>query len=70
MYEGRNLLNLYDNIHGFWYCRASYLPPNNASLFFANRSQYHRLSGFSTSIKYDTEKCDYCDFNYVVAAKD
>ncbi|XP_045458897.1 uncharacterized protein LOC123669333 isoform X2 [Melitaea cinxia] len=49
MYGGHDILNLSANLTDpRWNYRATVLPPNNPALFFANRSQYHRLGPYGT----------------------
>lgn len=70
-YEGRDLLNLMGNLtDSRWNYRATVLPPNNPALFFANRSQYHRLGPYGTRTQYVKDSCRLCGFNWVVAATD
>ncbi|CAB3248258.1 unnamed protein product [Arctia plantaginis] len=48
-YGGRDVLNLMGNLTDpRWSYRPTVLPPNNPALFFANRSQYHRLGPYGT----------------------
>jgi hypothetical protein len=69
IYEGRDVLNLMSNLTDTrWTYRATMLPPNNPALFFANRSQYHRLGPFGTRTQYVTDSCRTCGFSWVVAA--
>ncbi|KAL4715143.1 hypothetical protein ACJJTC_012190 [Scirpophaga incertulas] len=71
MYEGRDILNLMSNLTDEkWTYRATMLPPNNPALFFANRSQYHRLGPYGTRTQYVNESCRTCGFSWVVAARD
>lgn len=70
-YGGRDILNLMGNINDSrWNYRATYLPPNNPALFFANRSQYHRLGPYGTRTQYVNDSCGLCGFTWVVAASD
>ncbi|XP_073941445.1 uncharacterized protein isoform X1 [Choristoneura fumiferana] len=71
IYGGRDILNLMPNLTDpRWNYRATLLPPNNPALFFANRSQYHRLGPHGTRTQYVTETCPVCGFTWVVAATD
>ncbi|CAH2066203.1 unnamed protein product, partial [Iphiclides podalirius] len=70
-YEERDILNLMANLtDARWNYRATVLPPNNPALFFANRSQYHRLGPFGTRTQYVKDTCRTCGFTWVVAATD
>lgn len=70
-YGGRDVLNLMGNLtDNRWNYRATLLPPNNPALFFANRSQYHRLGPYGTRTEYVKDSCRHCGFNWVVAATD
>lgn len=70
-YGGRDVLNLMSNLtDNRWNYRATVLPPNNPALFFANRSQYHRLGPYGTRTQYVKDSCCLCGFNWVVAATD
>ncbi|XP_026757174.2 uncharacterized protein LOC113516884 [Galleria mellonella] len=70
-YGGRDLLNLMSNLtDSRWSYRATVLPPNNPALFFANRSQYHRLGPYATRTQYVKDTCRDCGFTWVVAATD
>ncbi|KAJ2944567.1 hypothetical protein O0L34_g3917 [Tuta absoluta] len=70
-YEGRDVLNLMGNLTDpRWSYRATVLPPNNPALFFANRSQYHRLGPYGTRTQYVKDTCRMCGFGWVVAATD
>lgn len=70
-YEGRDVLNLMGNLtDNRWNYRATVLPPNNPALFFANRSQYHRLGPYGARTQYVKDSCHLCGFNWVVAATD
>lgn len=65
MYGGRNVLDLGRNMEQKgWAMRSAYLPSNNTSVFFANRSQYHRLGGYH--ISHPTDQCKLCGFTYIV----
>ncbi|XP_050685561.1 uncharacterized protein LOC126979989 [Leptidea sinapis] len=69
IYGGRDILNLMGNLgDSRWNYRATVLPPNNPALFFANRSQYHRLGPFGTRTQYVHDSCQDCGFSWVVAA--
>ncbi|CAG9567434.1 unnamed protein product [Danaus chrysippus] len=71
IYGGHDILNLNANLTDpRWNYRATVLPPNNPALFFANRSQYHRLGPFGTRTQYVKDSCRMCGFSYVVAATD
>ncbi|XP_045516202.1 uncharacterized protein LOC123709113 [Pieris brassicae] len=68
---GRDILNLMGNLTDpRWNYRATVLPPNNPALFFANRSQYHRLGPYGTRTQYVKDSCRDCGFSWVVAATD
>ncbi|XP_038222035.1 uncharacterized protein LOC119839686 [Zerene cesonia] len=68
---GRDILNLMANLTDpRWNYRATVLPPNNPALFFANRSQYHRLGPYGTRTQYVKDSCRDCGFSWVVAATD
>ncbi|XP_072936336.1 uncharacterized protein [Epargyreus clarus] len=68
-YGGRDILNLMSNLtEARWNYRATVLPPNNPALFFANRSQYHRLGPYGTRTQYVKDNCRFCGFTWVVAA--
>ncbi|XP_013181327.1 PREDICTED: uncharacterized protein LOC106127684 [Papilio xuthus] len=70
-YEQRDVLNLMANLtDSRWNYRATVLPPKDPALFFANRSQYHRLGPFGTHTQYVKDACHFCGFSWVVAAKD
>lgn len=70
-YGGRDILNLMANLNDpRWSYRATVLPPNNPALFFANRSQYHRLGPYGTRTQYVNDSCRFCGFSWVVAATD
>lgn len=70
-YGGRDVLNLMANLTDpRWNYRATELPPNNPALFFANRSQYHRLGPYGTHTQYVKETCRLCGFTWVLAATD
>ncbi|XP_063376013.1 uncharacterized protein LOC134663550 isoform X1 [Cydia fagiglandana] len=70
-YGGRDILNLMPNLTDpRWNYRATVLPPNNPALFFANRSQYHRLGPYGTRTQYVNDSCRHCGFSWVVAATD
>ncbi|XP_022815523.1 uncharacterized protein LOC111348845 [Spodoptera litura] len=70
-YEGRDILNLMGNLTDpRWSYRPTVLPPNNPALFFANRSQYHRLGPYGTRTQYVKDSCRLCGFSWVVAATD
>lgn len=71
MYGGHDILNLSANLTDpRWNYRATVLPPNNPALFFANRSQYHRLGPYGTRTQYVKDSCRMCGFSWVVAATD
>nr|XP_021182790.2 uncharacterized protein LOC110371036 isoform X1 [Helicoverpa armigera]XP_049708294.1 uncharacterized protein LOC126053460 isoform X1 [Helicoverpa armigera] len=68
-YGGRDILNLMGNLTDQrWNYRPTVLPPNNPALFFANRSQYHRLGPYGTRTQYVKDSCRLCGFSWVVAA--
>lgn len=68
-YGGRDILNLMANLTDpRWSYRPTVLPSNNPALFFANRSQYHRLGPYGTRTQYVKDTCRLCDFAWVVAA--
>lgn len=68
-YGGRDILNLMATLTDpRWSYRATVLPSNNPALFFANRSQYHRLGPYGTRTQYVKDTCRLCDFAWVVAA--
>lgn len=70
-YGGRDILNLMANLTDpRWSYRATVLPPNNPALFFANRSQYHRLGPYAARTQYVKDTCRDCGFTWVVAATD
>ncbi|KAJ8729616.1 hypothetical protein PYW08_001197 [Mythimna loreyi] len=70
-YGGRDILNLMGNLTDpRWSYRPTVLPPNNPALFFANRSQYHRLGPYGTRTQYVKDSCRLCGFTWVVAATD
>uniref|UniRef100_A0A2A4K9E9 Uncharacterized protein n=1 Tax=Heliothis virescens TaxID=7102 RepID=A0A2A4K9E9_HELVI len=70
-YGGRDILNLMGNLTDQrWNYRPTVLPPNNPALFFANRSQYHRLGPYGTRTQYVKDSCRLCGFSWVVAATD
>ncbi|CAG9121397.1 hypothetical protein JYU34_002790 [Plutella xylostella] len=70
-YAGHDILNLMATLSDpRWNYRATVLPTNNPSLFFANRSQYHRLGPFGTRTQYVHDSCRQCGFSFVVAATD
>lgn len=69
MYEGHDILDLFGNItNKVWNFHPTLLPPNNPTLFFANRSQYHRLGPTGTTVHYMMSGCGTCGFSWVVAA--
>ncbi|GBP38488.1 hypothetical protein EVAR_23695_1 [Eumeta japonica] len=71
LYEGRDILNLMTTLKDpRWSYRATYLPTNNPALFFANRSQYHRLGPYSTHTQYIRDSCLLCGFKWIVSATD
>ncbi|KAL0894543.1 hypothetical protein ABMA27_013116 [Loxostege sticticalis] len=71
VYQGREILDLWSNLtNPRWNYRATVLPPNNPALFFANRSQYHRLGPYGTCTQYVKDSCRLCGFSWVVAATD
>lgn len=71
MYNGRDTLDLWGNLtNSRWNYRPTVLPPNNPALFFANRSQYHRLGPYGTRTQYVKDSCRLCGFSWVVAATD
>lgn len=71
IYGGHDILNLSANLTDpRWNYRATVLPPNNPALFFANRSQYHRLGPYGTRTQYVKDSCRSCGFTWVVAATD
>lgn len=71
MHGGRDILNLMSTLTDpRWNYRATVLPANNPALFFANRSQYHRLGPYGTRTQYVKDSCRHCGFTWVVAATD
>ncbi|CAG9784606.1 unnamed protein product [Diatraea saccharalis] len=71
MYGGRDILNLMSNLTDTrWSYRATLLPSNNPTLFFANRSQYHRLGPYGTRTQYVNDSCRACGFSWVVGASE
>ncbi|XP_041979632.1 uncharacterized protein LOC121733435 [Aricia agestis] len=70
-YGGRDILNLMGNLTDpRWNYRATLLPPSNPALFFANRSQYHRLGPHGTCTQYVKDTCQMCGFTWVVSVTD
>lgn len=66
---GRDVLDLMSNLNDQrWNYRATALPTNNPSFFFANRSQYHRLGPYGTRTQYVNDSCRLCGFSWVAAA--
>ncbi|XP_021942463.1 uncharacterized protein LOC110841322 isoform X2 [Zootermopsis nevadensis] len=52
MHEGRDVLDLFANItNSSWLVTPTRLQKNNLNLFFANRSQYHRLNMYGAKDK-------------------
>lgn len=67
-YNGRDLLDLHGNLSDDkWKLQYAVLPlRNNVQMFFANRSQYHRLGDSGLIQEYSMIKCQCCDFHYPV----
>ncbi|XP_021942470.1 uncharacterized protein LOC110841322 isoform X8 [Zootermopsis nevadensis] len=68
MHEGRDVLDLFANItNSSWLVTPTRLQKNNLNLFFANRSQYHRLNMYGAKDKpFLWMKCKNCRFRIPV----
>jgi hypothetical protein len=65
--NGRDILNLDANLRDSSFkLRYTDLPEKNMNLFFANRSQYHRLGANGHVQEYTLVKCNCCDFEYPI----
>jgi hypothetical protein len=65
--NGRDILNLDANLRdNSFNLRYTDLPEKNMNLFFANRSQYHRLGANGHVQEYTLVKCNCCDFEYPI----
>jgi hypothetical protein len=65
--NGRDILDLYANLRNSAFnLRYTDLPEKNMNLFFANRSQYHRLGANGHVQEYTLVKCNCCDFEYPI----